>query len=453
MASADTDDDAATADSVELLQQLIRNACVNDGRPESGHEAASADLLEGYLEGAGLDLQTYEPTPGRRSLVARIEGSDPAAPSLCLMGHTDVVPVSPAGWSRDPFGGELVDGEVWGRGALDMLYLTASMAVATRRLAASGWRPRGTLVYLAVADEEAGGEHGAEWLVAHERDAVGVDYVVTESGGWQVPGPAGPQVVVTVGEKGVDWRRLRVRGTPGHGSMPFGSDNALVTGAEVVRRLATYRPAAHVDDSWRAYVAGLDVPGPVRAALLDPARVWEGCEQLAATDPGAARYAHACTHTTISPNVVDGGAKTNVIPDEVVLELDIRTLPGQTSADVDALLADALGPLAERVSVEGFHQRGATSSPVDTPLYDALQRVARRFQPEARLLPRLTAGGTDAVFFRQAGATAYGFGMLSPEVSFSEFSARFHGNDERIDVGSVHRTTSAWDQLCRDLLG
>ena len=164
------------------------------------------------------------------------------------MGHTDVVPVSPAGWDRDPFGGELVDGEVWGRGAVDMLNLTASMAVATKHLARQGWRPRGTLVYLGVADEEAGGEHGADWLVQHEFDAVGADYVVTESGGWTVHGPAGTKVVVTVGEKGVAWRRLRVHGTPAHGSMPFGADNALVKAAEVVRRVADYRPATEIDD-------------------------------------------------------------------------------------------------------------------------------------------------------------------------------------------------------------
>ena len=118
----------------------------------------SADVLTTYLEGGGLDVEHYEPTPGRRSVVARIEGSDPDAPTLCLMGHTDVVPVSPAGWHHDPFGGELIDGEVWGRGAVDMLNLTASMAVATKYLARSGWRPRGTLIYLGVADEEAGGD-------------------------------------------------------------------------------------------------------------------------------------------------------------------------------------------------------------------------------------------------------------------------------------------------------
>ncbi len=147
--------DDPTAEATALLQDLIRNSCVNDGSPESGEEIRSAELLTGYLAGAGLDIEIYEPSPGRRSVLSKIEGSDPTAPSLLLMGHTDVVPVNPDGWSRDPFGAELVDGMIWGRGAVDMLNLTASMAVAFRRLADSGFTPKGTISYLAVADEEA----------------------------------------------------------------------------------------------------------------------------------------------------------------------------------------------------------------------------------------------------------------------------------------------------------
>ena len=172
----------------ELLQALIRNACVNDGTDGVGRRIPQRRRCwPAYLEGPGLDLETYEAAPGRTSLVARIEGTDPTAPTLLLMGHTDVVPVNPEHWSRDPFGGELVDGEVWGRGAVDMLNLTSSMAVAVRRLARSGFRPRGTLVYLAVADEEELGEWGADHLLRHERDAVAADYVITESGGIPLP--------------------------------------------------------------------------------------------------------------------------------------------------------------------------------------------------------------------------------------------------------------------------
>ena len=154
--------EALTGETTALLQALIRNRCVNDGEPTSGEEVRNADTIRSYLGQGGLDVESFEAAPGRVSLVARIEGSDPTAPSLCLMGHTDVVPVNPDGWDRDPFGGELVDGEIWGRGAVDMLNLTASMSVAFRHLAGSGFRPRGDLILFAVADEEAGSTYGAQ---------------------------------------------------------------------------------------------------------------------------------------------------------------------------------------------------------------------------------------------------------------------------------------------------
>src|SRR3989337_1188570 len=177
--------DALTGQTVELLQQMIRNQCGSDGSVASGQEVRTSDVLRAYLEGSGLDLEVYEPdgAPGRTSLVARIEGTDPAAPTLCLMGHTDVVPVTPATWTRDPFGGELVNGEVWGRGAVDMLNLTASQAVALKSLARRGWRPRGTLVYLVCADEEAGGTLGAGDRCKRHWDALRADYLLTENGG------------------------------------------------------------------------------------------------------------------------------------------------------------------------------------------------------------------------------------------------------------------------------
>ncbi|MGH9124475.1 MAG: M20/M25/M40 family metallo-hydrolase [Acidimicrobiales bacterium] len=443
--------DDLAGEVTELLQQLIRNACVNDGTAESGHEERTVSDLVAYLGGAGLDLATFEPAPGRTSLVARIEGSDPAAPSLCLMGHTDVVPVTPAHWSRDPFGGELVDGEVWGRGAIDMLNLTASMAVATRHLAASGFRPRATLVYLAVADEESGGDFGAGWLTEHQWDAVRTDYVVTESGGILVPTSQGPKVTITVAEKGVAWRRLRVAGTPGHGSMPFRSDNAVVKAAEVVRRLAECRPSAGIGEVWRRYVEGSIDDPELRAALVDPARVWEACES--ASDLGAAKFWHACTHTTCSPNVVHGGVKTNVIPDVVDLDVDIRTLPGQSDDDVERFLWSALGDLAGEVTVSPLHGRPSTSSPTDTPLWAALSQVAGASYPGATLLPRMTSGGTDAGWFRPKGSVVYGFGLMSPQVTQATFANRFHGNDERIDVASLGMTAEMWLRLAPAFLG
>jgi acetylornithine deacetylase/succinyl-diaminopimelate desuccinylase-like protein len=390
-------------------------------------------------------------------MVARIEGSDPSAPTLCLMGHTDVVPVSPDGWSRDPFGGELVTGtdgdgkpvtEVWGRGAIDMLNLTASMAVAVKHLATSGWRPKGTLIYFGVADEEAGGVYGAKWMADHHWDAIACDTVLTEMGGW--PHSGGSKVGISIGEKGIAWRRLHIGGTPGHGSMPYRADNALVKAAEVVRRLAAYQPKARLDELWAARVAASKLPDDVKAGLVDPARL---ADTLAQLPTGTAKLFHACTHTTISPNVVHGGVKTNVIPDSVSLDVDIRTLPGVTGEEVNAYLREALGDLADDVTIEAIFNDEASASPTRTPIWDILTRRTQVAYPGAELLPELIVGATDSRFFREKGTVAYGTGLFAPGVSFETFASRFHGHDERIDVESLGLCADYWVGICQDYLG
>jgi acetylornithine deacetylase/succinyl-diaminopimelate desuccinylase-like protein len=437
-----------TGETTELLQALIRNGCVNDGTPEpaAGGEVRNSDLLESYLAGPGVVIEHFDARPGRRSMVARIEGSDPEAPTLCLMGHTDVVPVSAEGWREDPFGGELIDGEIWGRGAIDMLNLTASQAVAFRSLADRGFRPKGTLIYFGVADEEAGGVWGAKWMADHHWDAIACDYVLTEMGGWAHDG--GRKIGISIGEKGIAWRRLRVGGTPGHGSMPFRADNALITAAEVVRRLADYLPRCRLDELWAARVDAANLPPETKAGLLDPARLDDTLSGLPA---GQAKLYHACTHTTFSPNVLHGGVKTNVIPDRVEIDVDIRTLPGVTGEEVDANLREALGDLADRVEVSTIFDDESSASPSRTPMWDILERRTRLVYPQADLLPELIVGATDSRFFRQKGTVAYGTGLFSPGVSFSQFASRFHGHDERIDVESLGLCTDLWLGVVEDL--
>jgi acetylornithine deacetylase/succinyl-diaminopimelate desuccinylase-like protein len=440
-----------TGPTTELLQALIRNQCVNDGTPESGGEVRNAELLQTYLSPNVVGIEQFESLPGRGSVVARIEGSDPNAPTLCLMGHTDVVPVNPAGWSRDPFGAEVIDGEIWGRGAIDMLNITASMAVAFRHLAASGWKPKGTLIYFGVADEEAGGTYGARWMCDNNWDAIRSDYVLTEMGGWSSVGKDDVRrVVVNTAEKGLAWRRLRVTGTPAHGSMPFGADNALIKAAEVVRRLADYRPQASVNDIWRAQVEGLPVADDVKSGLVDPARIWETIESL---PKPLARTCHASTHTTFSPNVVHGGQKTNTIPDVVDIEVDIRTVPGTSQEDVEAHLREALGELADQIEVTPLQLFDATESPRGNVLWDSISHATQVAYPGAELVPGLIVGGTDARFFREKGAIAYGTGLFSSDVTFEKFGTRFHGNDERIDIESLGLSTDFWIHIAKEICG
>ncbi len=443
---------AHTAATVDLLQQMIRNACVNDGTPESGEEVRNSDMLENYLEHPGVDIEHFDSLPGRRSLVARIEGSDPQAPKLCLMGHTDVVPVNPEGWSRDPFGGELVggddDGVVWGRGAIDMLNLTSSMAVAFRHLAIqakqTGKRPLGDLIYFGVADEEAGGTYGAKWMVDNNWDPIACDYVLTEFGGLPTKTSSGMKLTLAAGEKGVAWRKLKVRGTPSHGSMPFGTDNALIKAAEVVRRIADYRPQSSMTEMWQHQVDSLTVDDDIKAALLDPETVWDEIESVSdKVSPGLARHLHACSHTTFSPNVIEGGTKTNVVADKVEIEVDIRRAAGD-AREIDEHLKEAIGDLYSEVEVEHIFDEQATFSSTDTPLWRLLGDLMAKAHPDTPLMPSLILGATDARFFRSKGVVAYGAGLFSDRGNSEDFMSRFHGNDERVDVESLALTTQLW---------
>jgi acetylornithine deacetylase/succinyl-diaminopimelate desuccinylase-like protein len=369
-----------------------------------------------------------------------------------LLGHTDVVPVNASRWTHDPFGGEIIDGCVWGRGAIDMFNLTASMAVAMKTFAQSGFRPRGRLIYAAVADEEAGGEYGARFLAEHEPDAVACDYLVTESGGFPLPSPAGVRMPYLHEEKGPLWATMKVRGAPCHGSMPFRADNALVKAAEVVRRIAAFRPPPRLDDSWHAFVAGLGLPAELQGPLLREEGFVDTIEMLPL---GLSKLAYSCTHTTITPTVFTAGSKVNIIPDEVDIALDIRVLPGDDADTVRRMISEALGDLASEVEVTFKRPDDlATHSPASGEFVDAMRRAAQRFYPDAELVPMRMVGTTDARHFRRRfGTAAYGFGMWSTRLGMDDLATMGHGDDERVDIESLDMSVELWDVLARDVLG
>ena len=440
-----------TDEVTDLLQHLIRNACVNDGSVESGQEQRSADTLTSYLEGSGVDIERYEPEPGRTSVVARIEGSDPEAPTLLLMGHTDVVPVNEDRWQRDPFGGELVDGVVWGRGAVDMLNLTASMAVATKRLATSGFTPKGTLIYLGVADEEALGTWGAGHLAEHELDAVKADYVITESGGIPLPGPDGLKLPVIVGEKGSNWVKLRVTGTPGHGSQPYKTDNALVTAAQVVQRIADFHPPTQIHDVWRQFLEGMGYPDELVAPLLSEDGFMD-----------AVRGAPA-RHGPPVPRLHPHHVRPHHRPRRHQGERHPRhRRPARwTSARCPARPWTTCGRCSTRRWAIWPTRWRSTSRPrtarrprPPTPRCGTRSaRMGEHFYAGSAIVPFLTVGATDARFFRREGIPSYGFGMFSEKMSFEDYGIMFHGDDERIDVDSLRLSTQMWEALAHDLLG
>ena len=368
------------------------------------------------------------------------------------MGHTDVVPVNPDGWSRDPFSGDLVDGFVWGRGAVDMLNITASQAVAFRRLAESGFTPKGTLIYLAVADEEALGTWGAHWLVEHERDAVYADYVLTESGGYQMPTPEraappgadGREGHVLVEDPDQRHARPRVAAVPhrqrardgGRGRAPHQRRTArrrrsTTSGAGSWRRCTTRRRSA-TRSSTRAICARHSRELPL----------------------GMSRLVHACTHTTFAPTVMHGGHEDQRHPRHGRARGRHPHAARPDAATRRARCCDeALGDLADPVEIES-NDDGSTESPIDTPLWDSLSPVTADSSKDSALVPFLMVGGTDNRFFRRAGSVGYGFALFSRRLAFEDYATMFHGNDERVDVESLASLASSCGrQSPRDLLG
>lgn len=429
----------SSVEAVELLRQLIRNACVNDGTPGSGHEHRSVDTLAGFLGRGGT---VVEPEPGRQSVVYRVKGRDPQAPTLLLMGHTDVVPVSEDGWSVDPFAAEVRDGMVWGRGAVDMLNLTAAMAAVFRRYLVGEQPPLpGDLVFLAVADEEAAGGLGARYLTEQRWELVAADYVLTEIGFPALVTPSGPLYPVAVGEKGPFWSRLTSRGDPGHGSVPYGRDNAMRHLVEGLHGLFQTPSPVVISDLWRDFVAELGLEPELAEALVDPDRVDDAIDRLAVTSPRFAAYVHACTHLTVSPTVMTSGVKANVIPDWAEAQVDVRALPGQDREDVDGHLRKAMGAAADRIQIDPIADFPPNSSAVGNPLWEAVSGAVEDLTGSRRVVPTLMTATTDGRFFRQRGAVVYGAGLYDEATDFAEFLAMFHGHDERVSVASVERTT------------
>lgn len=429
---------------IELLQALISNACVNDGSPGSGNEARSVKTLQEFF---GEDGEVIEPIPGRQSLVYRVAGADAEAPSLALAPHLDVVPVNRDSWSVDPFGASLSDGWVFGRGALDMLNVTSAMAVAAKPYITGEKRPAGDLIFAAVADEESGGKYGAQALVENHWGLVGADYLLTEVAYPSLPGPEGEMIPVSTGEKGLFWTVLRTGGTPGHGSAPYGADNALEKMSSALHGIFQSDTPVSITPEWREFVGSLEIDTGLARQLVDPEQVDDAIDRLAVTDPTFARYAHAATHLTVSPNRMVAGTKANTIADTARAEVDIRALPGTGRNDIDVYLNKAMGSASDHVELEPVMDFDANFSRRPSDLWEVIVSSVEAIEGHRRLVPAMMTVVTDARFWRAKGTIAYGVGLFDDRMAFSEMLALFHGNDERVSVAAVEKTLALYVEI------
>lgn len=427
-------------DLVPLLQQLVRNACVNTGDPDSGHEDRSVATLKAYFESKGHAVEIFHARPGRGSLLVRVPGSDSEAPSLMYMNHLDVVPAEASDWSVDPFAAEIRDGHIWGRGTVDMLCWTAAQAVGFVESLAQAPEGRwpGDLAFLALADEEASGRWGAQVLTEHHWPKVKADYMITELGGFFIDTEQGPAAFCTVGEKGVAWVRLRAKGTPGHGSMPYGADNAARKAAQAVERLARLRLPLARSTPYLAMTRALARGWRERWALTTGWFEDWALRRVLARDPGQARFLHTAGRTTLSPNVVSAGTKVNIVADRAEVLVDCRVLPGTTREDLETLIRRALGPqLAAEFSLEITDWFPANLSGKKNPLWPAVNALFTKAHPDARLVDLVIGAVTDGRYWRSKGTTVYGFSLFSKALTMNAYGQRLHGIDERLDLDSM----------------
>ena len=404
-----------------LLQELIRLDTVNP----PGNETLAADHLRRYLEAAGVECESYARVPERANLVARIRGSG-EGPSLCFLSHTDTVLADASEWQVDPWSGELRDGVVWGRGALDMKGQVAASAVAIASLAREGFRPAGDLLFVAAADEEVGDGFGLQWLVEAHPDAVRCDYAINEGAGDRLELGGRVLYLCSTAEKMSAPFRLRVRGRSGHGSMPHIADNALVKAAALLERLGGYRAEPVLQPETEAFLRALG-EGPDDAnAALDAARK---------VGAQAAQLLEPLLGMTLSPTMAHASDKRNVIPALCEIVVDCRLLPGQTPESVEPEIREVLGD--GDYALEWIEAQGGTRSPLDTPLWEAVDSFVAEQEPGAKAAPVIVAGFTDSHWLRAAFDTvAYGF--FPSRALEAEVAARLiHSADERVPVDDL----------------
>jgi acetylornithine deacetylase/succinyl-diaminopimelate desuccinylase-like protein len=429
--------------TTELLQRLIRFNTVNP----PGNEQAAQEWLRELLEGAGFECDLLAAVEGRPNLVARLRGRSDG-PVLSLSGHVDTVLAAPSEWSADPWSGELRDGCVWGRGALDMKSQVAAELAAALALAGEGWRPEaGDLLLVFVADEEAGSRHGAKWLCENHPDKVRCDFNVNEGAGEVFEFDGRRYYSVCVAEKGVFRFTLSTHGRAGHASLPRIGDNALLKLGPLLTKLAAAEMPLELSPEPEAFLRGLGV--------LDGGDASAALEALAQQDSRLAVLVEPMLGITLSPTMVSASEKINVIPSRAELQVDCRVPPGLGEEQARERIAAALG------RVDGYELRFfedeqviGNRSPIDTPLMDRIRAFVAREDPGAVVVPTVLPGFTDSRWWRETfpGCVSYGF-FPQTRMDLFESAPLVHGADERIPVEDLGLAARFYAELAKDVLG
>jgi acetylornithine deacetylase/succinyl-diaminopimelate desuccinylase-like protein len=420
---------------VGICRDLIRIDTTNPGDHSGPGERLAAEYVAGLLSEVGLGTVVHESHPKRTSVVARMEGEDRSRPALLIHGHLDVVPANASDWKQHPFSGELAEGCVWGRGAVDMKDMDAIMLAVARGRMRQGRKPSRDVVLAFTADEEAGGNWGARFLTEQHADLFeGVTEAIGEVGGFSMSAGDQRLYAVQTAEKGLAWMRLTATGTAGHGSMIHG-DNAVTTLAEAVARVGSYQWPTQLPEATHAFLTKVAKALNIEFNPADPA-------SIVGKLGGMSKMVGATTQHTANPTRLNAGYKVNVIPQAATAELDGRFLPGRED-EFFAKLDELLGP---GVSREFIHRDIALETTADGELWNAMASALTAEDPEATVVPYCLSAGTDAKWFSKIGIRCFGFSplRLPPEL---DFFGMFHGIDERVPVTGLQFGARVLDRL------
>jgi acetylornithine deacetylase/succinyl-diaminopimelate desuccinylase-like protein len=428
-------------ETTELLADLIRLDTVNP----PGNERPAIEHLERYLRSAGFETQVLAEDPNRPNLVATLSGEDDG-PVLCYLGHVDTVLADPGAWRHDPWSGDVADGYLWGRGALDMKDQVAAEAVAGASLSRRGWRPaRGALKLVFVSDEETGGDVGARWLTETHPDAVRCDVLLNEGAGSVFEYGGVRRYGVCCAEKGIFRFTVTAHGEAGHASMPTVGDNALLKLAPVLTALADPPAGYAVTEAPAALLAGLG---------LDPADPAAALASIRDNDPALHRLVAPFFSVTLAPTVISASKKINVIPSRAELRVDCRVPAGLGEAAARQRIVEVLGELPDDLTIDFFERTEGNASPTDSELMRFIDRWVGEQDPGARAIPTILAGFSDSNWFRRAfpECVAYGF-LPQRHQTFLDTAPLMHNADERIDVRDLGFATAFYADLASELLG
>jgi len=426
-----------------FLRELIRINTINP----PGNETVAAKYVTESLSNDGFQCDFFESAPERGSMITRLKGTG-EKPSLLLLSHLDVVAADAKEWSVDPFGGVVKDGFVWGRGALDMKGMTSIEVMVMKLLKRTRVKLKGDVILAATADEEQGGLSGADYLLRNYPEKIFAPYVLNEGGGSAMPTGNGNVFTVQTAEKGILWFKVKAKGTPGHGSMPNMADNAIMRMNKVIAKLGNYQSQVSLVTTVKKFLEEIarqnsTLKEPFTRLLTNPELSDQILDELAKTAPQLAEEIRPRLKMTITPTIVHGGVKENIIPSECEAVFDCRILPGQESAQTIELIKALLSEVdSEKLEFEGIQTQQPSESTAETPLYTTIANVLQEFEPNCGVTPMLTTGGTDSRFFRRKGSVCYGFHPMYPETSSGKVIKLEHGIDERISTKNLIFGTS-----------